>query len=115
MSDETTQGPRVEAVEVEPSVSLVVVYGSDVAYQALVGAAPLASLLADIAATDGTPLEKQDQVLEVLGQDIYQTNDTEFVLGLKTAFASYMKWKNVKHLSQVFTKPDLTYAFIVSY
>jgi len=116
MPEDTTEaaGPIVEPVEVQPSVTLVAVYDGQVVYQAMVGGIALARMLAELSTTKGVPMDRQEQTLETLGQDIYKT-DRESALALRTTFGAYMPWGDVSNLPQVFANHDLTMFFVVSY
>ena len=104
----------IEILDSDPSVNLIALHSGEVVYQSKVGDGTLAILISDLSKLPDSPLERQEYQIDNIGQEIFQTNDKEFLLSLRGAFTS-LTWQAAKQLESIFQSEGLTFAFVVSY
>ena len=118
MDKENHNKEEVERIETSPSVSLIVVneFGTVVLFEILGGAelVQILSLAADRNNEDHYPIERNDSLLDCVGQDMYSCSDLDYIKSIRGCFF-YLSRERANELVGICDREGLKFSFVVSY
>jgi hypothetical protein len=85
-----------------------------VLYQILVGGLALAKLLKEASLADGYPVYNNEDMLDVIGQDIYVVGNKEYVFSILGTFTA-IPWGKLDEVRKLLFRDDLTFSFVASF
>ena len=103
-------------MEINPVVTLVVVSGfGSVCLMESLGGEELANVL-KLAASSGDdyPIEKSDNLLDCVGQEVYVCNSHSYIKSISGCFF-HISTERSEELLKICEKEDLIFSFVVSY
>lgn len=118
MSKKRYNKQEIEKIETNPAVSLIVVneFGTVVLVEILGGEelVKILNLASERSAEDNYPIEKNDSLLDCVGQDMYSCNDLEYIKSIRGCFF-YLSRERSDELVRICDREGLKFSFVVSY
>jgi hypothetical protein len=103
-----------EIIEKNPIVTLCISSAQGVLNIQQIGGYTLSKLLIELASIEDIPLRQQDKQIDLVGQEIFVTNNVDFVSGISSAF-THLSWKAILEFKRTCRLSEHTYSFVISY